>query len=305
MRACPDSQVPPGLHCTDPLLQGSAVKTRSAGALKPDARRPDGACVIVRRAEPAGGRSRPRPRPIVLPTVNLLVRLWLPAPSSGSPLGLSVGRPSAQDGVPSRVEDVVPAGAAAPVRWLVAAPRYRGDLIEPEPDAGCLMSWVTEAGRWVVPVRRECGTRSLSREGVPIRSWWLAMAGPARPDQRRRFYRAGCALPVEVDVLADPFPTVLGRAIDLSEGGLRGVLPITGLDAGTQVIVRLPLDGVRTVLDGVVQRSRRPSHRAAVAGWHSEVVVAFDDPDRHGDLLRRTVIRMQLRARRLAPPGSR
>ena len=75
--------------------------------------------------------------------------------------------------------------------------------------------------------------------------------------------------------------------------------------AGTRVIVRVPLDGVRTVIGGVVQRSRRPGHRARVAGWHSEVAVAFDDPDLHGDLLRATVIRMQLRARRLAPPGSR
>jgi len=251
--------------------------------------------VILRRADLAGGASRPRP--VVLPTVNLLVRLSVPAPATG--------RPAGPDGVPSRVEDLVPGSPVIPIRWLVAAPRYPGDLIEPEPDAPYLMSWVTECGRWVVPVRRECGIRTLSPGGVPIRSWRLAMAGPARPDQRRRFYRAGCALPVELDVLADPFPTVRGRAVDLSEGGLRGVLPITALDAGTRVIVRVPLDGVRTVIAGVVQRSRRPGHRARVAGWHSEVAVAFDDPDRHGDLLRRTVIRMQLRARRLAPPGSR
>jgi hypothetical protein len=263
--------------------------------------------VILRRAEPAGAATRPRP--LVLPTVNLLVRLSVPtaatAAAATAASATATTRSAARDGVPSRVEDVVPGSAASPPRWLVAAPRYPGDLIEPEPDAPCLMSWVTETGRWVVPVTRERGVRSLSPSGVPIRSWWLAMAGPARPDQRRSFYRAGCALPVELDVLADPFPTVIGRAVDLSEGGLRGVLPIAALHAGTQVIVRVPLDGVRTVLDGVVQRSRRPSHRARVAGWHSEVAVAFDHPDEHGDLLRATVIRMQLRARRLAPPGSR
>jgi PilZ domain len=108
-----------------------------------------------------------------------------------------------------------------------------------------------------------------------------------------------------VDVLADPFSTLLGRSVDLSEGGLRGVLPVTGLDAGTRVIVRVPLDGVPTVFEGVVQRSRRPSHRARVAGWHSDVALAFDDPEAHGGALRAAVITMQRRARRLAPPGSR
>jgi hypothetical protein len=108
-----------------------------------------------------------------------------------------------------------------------------------------------------------------------------------------------------VDVLTDPYPTLLGRAVDLGEGGLRAVLPVAGLDVGTRVIVRVPLAGVRTVFEGVVQRGRRPGHRARVAGWHSDVALAFDDPEAHGDLLRSTVIRMQLRARRLAPPGSR
>jgi hypothetical protein len=167
------------------------------------------------------------------------------------------------------------------------------------------MSWVTESGRWELPVRRESGVRAVSAAGVGVHSWVLAMAGPARRQQRRRFYRAGCSLPVEVDLLADPYPTLLGRALDLSEGGLRAVLPVAGLDLGTQVIVRVPLGGVRTVFEAVVQRSRRPGHRARVAGWSCEAALAFDDPEAHGDLLRSTLIAMQLRARRLAPPGSR
>ena len=252
--------------------------------------------MILRRAKPRSGAARPRPA--VLPTVNLLVRLTVPVGpgAQGTPL-----RPE----LASRIEDARPARGAEPARWLVAAPRYPGDLIEPEPDAECMMSWVTEAGRWELPVRRESGVRAVSASGVPVPSWWLVMAGQARRQQRRRFYRAGCSLPVEVDVLADPFPTLFVRALDLSEGGLRGVLPVGGLDAGTQVIVRVPLGGVRTAFAGVVQRSRRPGHRARVAGWHSEVALAFDDPEVHGDLLRSTVIKMQLRARRLAPPGSR
>lgn len=233
----------------------------------------------------------------MLPTVNQLVRLSLPAPV---PVG-----PDRQDGVPSRIEDIAPATPAAAVRWLVAAPRYPGDLIEPTPDVTLTMSWLTEAGRWLVPVQWQGGVRSQAPGGAPIRSWWLAMAGPARPDQRRRFYRAGCALPIEVDVLADPFPTVVGRAVDLSEGGVHGVLPIAALEAGTRVIVRIPLDGVPVALEGVVQRCRRPGHRVRVAGWHSEVAVAFDDPQGRGDQLRGAVMRMQSRARRLAPPGSR
>jgi hypothetical protein len=223
-----------------------------------------------------------------LPGVNVLVRL--------------ARRPGGAE-LASRVEDVtvspVPGPGGRATRYLVAAPQYPGDLVEPDPDEEWLLSWVTERARWEVPVRR------ADAPGRTPRSWWVTPAGPVRRQQRRRFYRAACSTGVTLELLAAPWGVVPGRTVDVSEGGVRCLLPVVGVEPGTRVLVRLDLDGVDELLEGVVLRTRRPGRSARVAGWWRELAVALDDPERHGDAIRRVVVRMQLRARRLAPPGSR
>ena len=249
--------------------------------------------------------------PPELPTVNLLVRLG-PAGAGGGG-GSGGGGEGTGPEFASRVEDVQPAGPGRGVRFLVAAPAYPGDLLDQPPDADAaadedaaadapwVMSWVTERARWELPVQRR---RAV---GVVPRSWWLTPSGPVLRRQRRRFYRAGTCVPVELDELADPYRTLSGRTLDISEGGLRCVVPLPDgdLPAGTRVLVRVALEGVDGVLAGVVLRSRRPAPPARIAGWHREVAIAFDDPERHGDALRKVVVRLQLRSRRLGPPGLR
>jgi hypothetical protein len=232
--------------------------------------------------------------PVELPTVNLLVRLTR-----------LTGESVAVRELASRVEDVRPASPGRPTRFLVAAPAYPGDLLDPLPGEVWLLAWVTERARWELPVHRTDAPPDVTRRGP--RAWWLTPAGPIERRQRRRFYRAPCAVPVELDQLAEPFRTLSGRTLDLSEGGLRCLLPLAEGDLAphTRVLVRVALDGVHGALGGVVLRSRRPARAGRVAGWHREVVVAFDEPEVHGDAVRRVVARLQQRARRLAPPAPR
>lgn len=197
-------------------------------------------------------------------------------------------------GLPSRVEDVAAPGPGRPICFRVVVPAYPGDLVEPEEPESWLLTWVSERGRWELPVRR-------SDADVPgPRSWWLAPDGPVRRNQRRSFYRAHCPGPVGIDVLADPFPTLIGSTLDLSEGGLRCLLPAASLDGGTQVLVRLSFEGLTGTYPGVVVRSVRPARSARVAGWYREAAIAFDDPEAGGDVLRAFVFRLQAKGRRLS-----
>jgi len=199
-------------------------------------------------------------------------------------------------GLPSRVEDVAAPGPGRPMAFRVVAPEYPGDLVDAEDSGPWMLTWVSDRGRWELPVRR-----TESDDPGP-RSWWLTPAGQVYRNQRRSFYRAHCPGSVGVDVLADPFPTFIGRTLDLSEGGLRCLLPTAALDGGARVLVRLSFEGLSGTYPGVVVRSVRPLRSARVAGWHREAAIAFDDPEAGGDVLRAFVVRLQLKARRLSPP---
>lgn len=219
-----------------------------------------------------------------LPTVNMLVRLIGPD-GAADPAGLA-----------SRVEDIAVPGPGRPVAFRVVVPEYPGDLVDTDASRPWLLTWVSERGRWELPVMRS------DADGPGPRSWWLTPAGPMYRNQRRSFYRAHCPGAVAVDVLTDPFPTLLGRTLDVSEGGLRCLLPTAGLDVGTRVIARLSFEGLAGTYPGVVVRSLRPARASRVAGWHRELGIAFDDPEVNGDALRAFVVRLQLKSRRLSPP---
>jgi PilZ domain len=231
---------------------------------------------------------------VELPTINLLVRLTR----------LTAGSPAVSE-LASRVEDVRPGSLGRRARFLVAAPGYPGDLLDPLPGERWLLSWVTERARWELPVHRAEAPPEAGRTGP--RAWWLTPAGPVERRQRRRFYRAPCGVPVELDLLSEPFRTLSGRTLDVSEGGLRCLVPLPEGDVPehVRVLVRVGLDGIEGALGGVVLRSRRPARTGRVAGGHRELAVAFDEPERSGDAVRQVVARLQHRARRLAPPAVR
>lgn len=95
----------------------------------------------------------------------------------------------------------------------------------------------------------------------------------------------------------DERETVHGTTLDLSEGGIRCALPSPPLRSGQPVRVHLDVQDEQLVLDGTVVRVKvvtpRPGARPVC-----ETGIAFTEPDKYGDLLRKVVFNEQLRSRR-------
>jgi hypothetical protein len=119
-------------------------------------------------------------------------------------------------------------------------------------------------------------------------------AGRAVPDGRD-----GGAVPDEPEGTGDGVPAgaraLAGTMVDLSEGGIRCMLPPPQLPAGQRIVVVFPVAG--RILHC---RARVVWTRACTTpvGTFAETGVAFDDPEEHGDLLRPVVFAEQRRARR-------
>lgn len=86
-----------------------------------------------------------------------------------------------------------------------------------------------------------------------------------------------------------------GTMVDLGEGGIRCLLPPPPLSVGQSVRVVLPVAG-----QVLTPRARVVWTRACTTpvSTFAETGFAFDDPEEHGDLLRRVLFGEQLRARR-------
>lgn len=226
----------------------------------------------------------------MLPAINALVRV-------------AVGRTEdPEDGlrasdVPSRVEDVEPAGGGLPARVLVATPRFAGDAEQPAPGVACTLTWTGDDGVVRLPAAFD---RSVSwtatwpaEEAGLLRLWWLTVSGAAERIQRREFFRCPLQVPVRLSLLGT---TPGGRTTDLGEGGLRCLLESEPLESGAPVEAALDLpDGTALRVGGVVLRS----DRAARAPDHADTVVRFDDPEACGDAVRAVIFAEQLRLRRL------
>lgn len=256
-----------------------------------------------------------------LPDVNALVKVSLMrAGEDGTPTASSV---------PSRIEDVLPpATAKERLQYLIAAPRFEGDVEPPRIGEACTVEWVTPLGRWMLPVRY------LGREriGDMIGVWRVEVTGEPERDQRRNFVRVPWTRPVTLEWVpppegrpaAGPPPegrpaggppaegkpgsaagdevghpdkcgpaACTGKSCDIGEGGLLCLVP-HHLSAQLPVTVRLELPTGTFVLAGRVIWSQRvpgedgPAFRTAVQ---------FDDPTEHGDELRPLLFAEQRRIR--------
>jgi PilZ domain len=97
--------------------------------------------------------------------------------------------------------------------------------------------------------------------------------------------------------VTDAVGAVHGDTLDLSEGGIRCVLPPPPLPMGQPVRVHLTVQEQALLLDGTVVRVKVAEPKP---GAHPvcETGICFTEPDEYGDLLRKAVFSEQLRLRR-------
>lgn len=257
-----------------------------------------------------------------LPAVNSLLRVLLGAQREGAVLD-AVARvaqgqePDVQGRVdagladlPTRVEDVVPAQRRGErTHVVIAAPRYVGDVERPPDGAACALVWATQRG--VIELPTEFVRTELLPQG--IRVWHLAVAGQAVRLQRRAFVRVPLSVPLVVrtfrldgdpggspagredDSGAEPaLPEVVdGRTSDLSEGGLRCLLPAPPLPSDLPIEVAFAVEGDEYRLRAAVVRAMPGKPGTGLF----ETAIRFVDTFR-GDDLRKVVFAEQLRLRR-------
>ena len=169
-----------------------------------------------------------------------------------------------------------------------------------------LLSWTYPFGRMECPVTTSPSKRKYG-------AVWLANpVGPTTRLQQREFFRAAVSVPVHLvwtgsgerdvgdgpdaedgEAAVTPEPvTSTGLLVDLSEGGLQASLRGTLPGVGTALEATLQLDGRNLVLAATVVR------HLAFAGGGSGVALAFADPARHGDEIRRITFEAERRRRR-------
>ena len=244
-----------------------------------------------------------------LPEINDLVRISVPA------RGLEGGG-SGADGVPSRVENLITDETMQGMRrYMIASPWYRGDSELPEMGTPCTLEWAGVQGLWLLPVAFIC--EELARED--LRVWVMDTMGPAWQQERRSFMRVDWSLPVTLTLMSiadarsavagglqaptmvaaptgDALPDkISGETANISEGGVRMLLPEPALPVGLAVMVHLDVSGQTFTLPSRV-RWARPSGRTDAL--QAETALAFDTPDVHGDRLRPLLFAEQLRIRR-------
>jgi len=241
-----------------------------------------------------------------VPEINDLVRVSVPASGTGA-------GGSGADSVPSRVENVMVDETGR--RYMIASPWYRGDSELPAMGTPCTLEWPGTQGLWLLPVAFIC--EELARED--LRVWVLDTMGPAWQQERRSFMRVDWSLPVTLTLmnLADArravagglqAPTMVaapateglpdkmsGETTNISEGGVRLLLPEPALPVGLGVMVHLEVSGQTFTLPSRV-RWARPSGRSDAL--QADTALAFDTPEVHGDRLRPLLFAEQLRIRR-------
>ncbi|NYI47510.1 hypothetical protein BJ993_004590 [Nocardioides aromaticivorans] len=199
--------------------------------------------------------------------------------------------------VETRVLDVEPYGESG-TALVVACP----DGLDPdEHHFDASVTWTYPLGRMVCPVSTRPAQRHYGRV------WLLRPSAAPTRLQQRTFFRARLAVPValtwplptdeaadddEADEHATAPTSLLGVAVDLSEGGVLAATQGPVPDPGTRVEATIRIDG-----DNLAQPARVVRH-VRFAGGGVGVAVSFADPTVHGDRIRRAVFETERRRRR-------
>jgi hypothetical protein len=243
-----------------------------------------------------------------VPDVNDLIRVSLGNPGDSHGNGPEVD-------VATRVEDLTRNRKTGKILdYLIAVPRFSGDVMLPAPRTACSLNWHTPRGLWMLPtafVKQEIG-----RNGM--KGWRLSVTGPPRRDQRRRYVRVPWSLTATLEIRRDlkaldparlrliehsgavealpELPDSLAaRVLNVSEGGLLCMTAGPVLSTYQPLVARFTLDSTSFVIPAYVVWSLV---RDPVAEQGVENALAFDDPGIEGDALRPLLFQAQLRARR-------
>ena len=242
-----------------------------------------------------------------VPDVNDLIRVSLANP--GDP------NDGPEVDVSSRIEDLVRNRKTGKVTtYMIAVPRFSGDVVLPAPRSPCSLNWHTPRGLFMLPTAFE----KQETTGYGSRIWRLGVTGPPRRDQRRRYVRVPWSLPVELEIRRDldTLPPdrrqlvehnlgaegltgmperLISRALNVSEGGLLCMTSGPVLPTYLPLIARFSLGAAAFSIPAAVVWSlvRDPKAELGV-----ENAVAFDDPAEQGDTLRPLLFEAQLKARR-------
>jgi len=193
--------------------------------------------------------------------------------------------------VPSTVSEVQPPlTSRSGVRIMISASDVSFLPAPPDLTAEHALIWTTPTGQMEMPVH-------LSDIDEP--QWILTSAGPARRVQRRQFARTAIHLAADVVAVGPDRGQAhwSGLIIDLSEGGVRVLVPGVPPPPGARIVVTFPITEAGELLDcpGVVIR-----HVGTTGGGEEErtaLAVRFEDPEEHGDTIRKMVFAEQLRLR--------
>lgn len=256
------------------------------------------------------GRGKPaQPAPVAaveLPERLSMIRLRITVATPGAaPPGTAAGGEIVVE-APSRVEEIDERlSERSRPRLIVTAPEVPFVPSAEDLAAEHVLVWLVPDGQMEVPVRIQDVEQPL---------WPLIVTGPARKVQRRQYVRVPLSLPGDLTAV-DPDPDGgPGRwavtLLDVSEGGVRCLVPGVPPPEGAWITIRFesPDAGALSCRGVVVQHL--PTRVDAPAAppdpgdgtpddGPTTVAIRFDDPEEHGNAIRRLVFAEQLRQRQL------
>lgn len=202
-------------------------------------------------------------------------------------------------GINSLVEIVLPDGRIYPSRIedaegliiTVAAPRGVGDLDIPRIGAGVELRWTGLRGLYSAP-----GTLTDLQHGI-VSLWKVETDGKVSVGNRRSAARAAADDPIRLIDPDEGHDLFTGRLVDISEHGARCKGKGPGLTAEQKVLARLELEDRTLNVPGDVLTVGR-----AVEGGEN-VVVVFEPAEPDAEVIRRHVLRAQIKARKAAAGG--
>ena len=171
---------------------------------------------------------------------------------------------------------------------LIAAPHAAGDPALPYVGDDLVLQWGSARGRCALPVRFE------RLEGARVLVWRLTARGVVQLTQRREYARASTQGTVTLVPATDAAAPVTGSVVDISEGGLRCLLPAGQVMTGVPVEVGLDLDD-----EAVPDVSGEVLRVDASSKEHDEVVLVLVPTAQQADAIRRHVYARQRHERRM------